>query len=216
MILNKKPVFTQMPNINNAIAIACGNLIIPLYYEEIYLVIVQVWGCGSNSSNQLSTSIVGNNTSLVHINIDTLVNPIAIACGATHTLVLRNNNGTSEIFCSGVNTNGELGIGSFTSPASGLGFIIKSILEPSIAPKYTASPILDISGTDFINLTTTGTVAWVPNMINKSLASSDVSTTSETFNSLNLSNKKILKLEPANTVFSDYISFDISGVDCIT
>ena len=70
-----------------------------------------VYGCGDNSHGQLGLGNISNqNLTLIPLPKSN-INPINIACGANHTIILYDNgNGTNSVYSCGDNTYGQLGL----------------------------------------------------------------------------------------------------------
>lgn len=81
-----------------------------------------IYGTGLNTSGQLGLGNLTQQTSLSAtskmINTTGLI-PMEIACGTSHTIVLMND-ASGTIYGTGLNTNGQLGLGNLTSPQTTL------------------------------------------------------------------------------------------------
>jgi alpha-tubulin suppressor-like RCC1 family protein len=204
VFVNSKNSSSQ--DISGAIAIAAG---------DTHTVILrglsgEVLACGTGTSGQLGDGLNTNQLQFVNSKNSSsqdISGAIAIATGSNHTYIIRNN---GDVWACGSGFSGQLGNGVLLNQNQ----FVQSILAQNIRAKYrgasTKNP--NVSGFTDLNLNLNNAVVFFPDMVSNSIASSDVTQTSQTFVSLGLTATTILKLEPANTVFSDYISFDISGV----
>jgi uncharacterized delta-60 repeat protein len=104
-----RSIFTQVPDITDAIQVACGST-----HSVILRSTGEVLGCGDNTFGQIG-SISGNSPLFVPITpigtSESTLNISSIACGANHTMLLKND---GTIMATGFNANGQLGINSVT------------------------------------------------------------------------------------------------------
>ena len=101
---NNVTSLTQIPNVTDVKGVACGNNNSLILKND-----GTVWGCGSNYYGQLGDgTTTPNQTTLVQMKNATDVK--AIACGNSHSLILKNN-GTVLWSC-GSNYYGQLGYGT--------------------------------------------------------------------------------------------------------
>jgi alpha-tubulin suppressor-like RCC1 family protein len=101
----------------------------------VVLTTTGIYGIGLNTSGQLG---LGNTTSPIStfslMRNTTGLTPIAIACGGSHTMVLMND-ASGSIYGTGVNSNGQLGLGNTATPQTSLSTTTKMIIPNTVVPK---------------------------------------------------------------------------------
>ena len=105
----KRTTFTQVTiNVNNDIKqIACG---------QNYTVIIKndgsVWSCGYNNFGQLGLGSTATKNTFTQVTTNVTNDVEQIACGYSHTFILKNN---GSVWACGYNGSGQLGLGNTTN-----------------------------------------------------------------------------------------------------
>jgi len=200
----KKSIDMSNNDISDAIAISCGNSHTGIIKQD-----GSVWMCGLNNFGQLgddSNNNVPNPYFKKSIDISDMdiSNAVAISCGGLHTGIVKQD---GSVWMCGRNNFGQLGNGTTTN--SNL-FIPTTFVGKA---KYTNIPYKDISNNDsnFVIIQNTDNIyTYFPDMISKELLTINTTDYSTTFNGVITTNSKIIiSLEPANTVFTNYVYFDV-------
>ncbi len=230
-------VFTrESTNINNAISIGCG-----LQYTIIIKSDKTVWGTGEKFSCGLGDT--GGSVSVFTRELTNIDNAIDVAAGQSDAIILKSDGTvvTSKAYYGGtfnrnltVNGNNIDSVNSVWSNYTSYGAIkldntvwtsrdfnandttILSNTNITNGTYYKSRVKKNITGPTFNNLNVPTNVSITfPNPITNTITNTDVplgNASSTPF--ANISNlQKIIYLEPAGTIFSDYISFDITVND---
>jgi len=192
-------------NISNALAISCGNSHTGILKSD-----GSIWTCGRNNVGQLGIGSTDASSNIKFMkskdisNID-ISNAIVISCGGLHTGIIKQD---GTVWMCGFNSLGQLGNGTFNNS----NLFVKSTFTGKA--KYTNIAYKAVLNNDnnFIQIQDTSNVhTYFPNVIDKKLISSDKSNTSTTFDDFIKTRAKIVVgLEPANTVFTNYVNFNFS------
>ncbi len=204
-----KSVFTKCSNdnngneINNATAISCG---------ELHTIIIRndginstIWGCGSGISGQISgwNDKISKFIQCINDNEgNQITNAKSILCGPFNTILIRDD---GTVWSTGYNNNGQLGDNTYIQK----NIFTKSSFIENNKVKYSNITIKNILfNSSLVNFNTTNKYAYLPNMTDKILTTNDITElNSDIKNILTTTDKKIIHLLPANTIFNDYISF---------
>ena len=112
----------------NIIDIACGN-----NHTMILTDRNKLYTCGSNYYGQLGNGTNTDTNTFIEINPSVNGNPISIACGANHSIVLTD---TYKIYGCGINNYGQLGNGTINNSNIFIPIIIDNIIPRSIHCGY--------------------------------------------------------------------------------
>lgn len=188
-------------DVSSAVAVACGGSHTLILREN-----GTVWACGRNLEGQLGD---GTNAQRNVFYQSIVENTRSILCGLSHSIIILND-GTIRV--TGLNSSGQLGQGNTTNS----NIFIVSPTAPTIRAKHNRIPQKNPLSSGFVAIQTNNAYAYFPNMLQLILVNTDVTNSSSLLselNEFNLTNIKIIKLEPENTIFTDYIQFDINVID---
>ena len=166
-----------------------------------------VWSTGLDDYGVLGNGNLGNTTVFTQCRETStkfLTGVKTIIGQRMHNLAIKTD---GTLWGCGYNADGQFGNGSIISKQY---FEKLPGLPPNKIPKYVKKSIQNPPASGFTGLNLNNRYAFFPDMLNNTLLASDATNTSASFNDLNMLNKKVIKLEPENTTFSDYISFDVS------